>query len=227
MYYNSGIDILILVVSMIITLAAQGFINSWYRKTKQIESKGGRTGREVARKILNANGLDNVKVVETDGVLSDHYDPREKTVRLSSDIYNGTSIASISVASHECGHAIQDKNNYFFLRFRSSIVPIVNIASSFGYIAILIGVLFSAFGFIKIGIIMECIILLFQIITLPVEFNASKRALVQIKELSIVDSGEEAYCRKMLTSAALTYVASVATTILELLRLILMTRRDD
>ncbi len=221
------IDYLILGVTLLLTLGAQGYINSWYGKTKKIKAKRGMSGSEVARKILDANGLENVKVVETAGMLSDHYDPKGKVVRLSSDIYLNDSIASVSVASHECGHAIQDKNNYIFLRIRSSIVPFVNIASVFGYIAILIGIFLGALGFIKLGIILECVILFFQVITLPVEFNASSRALKQIKELKIVDEDEHKYCKKMLTAAALTYVASVATSVLEILRLVLLARRND
>ena len=224
-YY--GIEILIMGAAMLVTLGAQGYINSWYKKTKKIYSKANIKGCEVARKILDHNGLKNVKVVEVDGVLSDHYDPKAKTVRLSNDIYSSTSLASVSVAAHECGHAIQDKDNYFFLRFRSMIVPFVNIASTLGYIAIMIGIFAGALGFIRIGIVMECVILGFQLITLPVEFNASSRALKQLKELKIVEDSEHSYCFKMLRAAALTYVASVATAVLQVLRLVLMSRRND
>ena len=223
----SIMEILVMVIAMLLTLGAQGYINSWYKKTKKISATSKMSGREVARKILDENGLSNVKVVETGGVLSDHYDPKAKTVRLSSDIYNNTSLASISVAAHECGHAIQDKNNYFFLRFRSAIVPFVNIASTLGYVAIMLGIFAGALGFIRIGIVMECVILGFQIITLPVEFNASHRALIQLKELKIVENTEHKYCYKMLRAAALTYVASVATAVLQVLRLILIARRND
>lgn len=221
------ISYLLFGITMLLTLGAQGYINLWYGKTKKIMANSRISGREVARKILDHNGLKNVNVVETQGVLSDHYDPRGKVVRLSSDIYGNSSLASVSVAAHECGHAIQDKDNYFFLRFRSSIVPFVNIASTLGYVAIMIGLFMGALGFIKIGIIMECVILAFQVITLPVEFNASHRALIQLKELGIVGEEEHRYCYKMLRAAALTYVASVATSILEIMRLILISRRDD
>lgn len=222
-----GLDIIVFVVTLAITLGAQSYIKHWYNKTKDILSNKQMSGLEVARKILDSNGLENVKVVETSGVLSDHYDPRSKVVRLSTDIYHSTSLASVSVAAHECGHAIQDKNNYFFLRFRSAIVPFVNIASSLGYVAIMIGIFMSAVGLIKIGIIMEFVLLAFQVITLPVEFNASHRALIQLKELNIVESEEHKNCYKMLRAAALTYVAAVATSILEILRLVLISRRDD
>ena len=220
-------DLIIILITLAITLGSQAYINSMYRKTKQIMAKSNMTGYEVARKILDKNGLNNVQIKETSGILSDHYDPRNKTVNLSPDIYANHSLASVSVASHECGHAIQDKEGYAFLRFRNSIIPIVNFASTAGYIAIMIGLFTSVMNFIWIGIIMECIILLFQIVTLPVEFDASSRALKQIIDLKIVDSKEHKECRGMLTAAALTYVASVSTAILQILRLVLIARRDD
>lgn len=220
-------EMIILLVTLIITLSAQGYINSSYNRTKKILSGKHLTGKEVARKILDKNNLKHVKVVETSGVLTDHYDPKNKVVRLSTDIYNNTSLASISVASHECGHAIQDKDNYFFLRLRSSIVPLVNIASTLGYVAIMIGLFMGALGFLRVGIIMECVILAFQLITLPVEFDASSRALKQITELGMVSADEHRNCRQMLTAAALTYVAAVATAVLQILRLVLIARGRD
>ena len=219
-------EIILLLITLGITLCSQSYINSKYNATRKIKSNKGLKGYEVAKMILEENGLKNVSVEETRGVLSDHYDPRKKVVRLSPAIYNETSLASVSVAAHECGHAIQDKNNYTFLRFRSLLIPFVNIASFAGYVAIMIGLFAGIFGFIWIGILMECVILLFQLITLPVEFNASNRALKQIEELKIVDKKEESKCRGMLTAAALTYVASVATTMLQILRLLtIMDRR--
>ncbi len=216
-----------LLITVIITFASQNYIQSMYRKTKKISSKHGMTGEEVARKILDKNGLKSVKVQEVDGTLSDHYDPKSKTVNLSRDIFENTSLASVSVASHECGHAIQDKEGYRFLRIRSSIVPIVNLASRIGYIVIMISFLTSLLDLLWIGIGLEFIILLFQVITLPVEFNASNRALKQITDLKIVEEEEHRMCKKMLKAAALTYVASVATAVIEILRLVLIARRRD
>lgn len=221
------IDYGLLTISMIIALASQGYINSWFSKTKKMKNHKGLTGKEVARQILDKNGLKNVKVVETQGVLSDHYDPRNKTVNLSPDIYEGNTIAAVSVASHECGHAIQDKDGYLFLKIRRSIVPIVNLASTLGYISILIGIFAGAFTFLRIGILMEVVILAFQIITLPVEFNASSRALKKIEEYKMVTDEEHGYATKMLTSAALTYVASVAATLVQILRLVLLFSGND
>lgn len=219
---------ILLVLSLLVTLAAQIYINSSYKKTKRIKNRAGITGAQTARKILDENGLSNVKVEEVRGVLGDHYDPRTKTVRLSSDIYRNTSIASASVAAHECGHAIQDKEGYFFLKLRNSIVPLVNFASYAGYFAILIGIIASSLKIIWIGIIAEIVILVFQLITLPVEFAASKRALKQLEKQKILEKIEISTSKKMLTAAALTYVASVTATILEILRLLIAVGgRDD
>ena len=212
---------ILLVLALLVTLAAQIYINSSYKKTKRIKNRAGITGAQTARKILDENGLSNVKVEEVRGVLGDHYDPRTKTVRLSSDIYRNTSIASASVAAHECGHAIQDKEGYFFLKLRNSIVPLVNFASYAGYFAILIGIIASSLKIIWIGIIAEIVILVFQLITLPVEFAASKRALKQLEKQKILEKIEISTSKKMLTAAALTYVASVTATILEILRLLI------
>lgn len=214
-------QVILLLLSLLVTLAAQIYINSSYKKTKRIKNRAGITGAQTARKILDENGLSNVKVEEVSGILGDHYNPRTKTVRLSSDIYRNTSIASASVAAHETGHAIQDKEGYFFLKLRNSIVPLVNFASYAGYFAILIGIIASSLKIIWIGIIAEIVILVFQLITLPVEFDASKRALKQLEKQKILEKIEISTSKKMLTAAALTYVASVTATILEILRLLI------
>ena len=221
-------NIIIFIVTLLITLGAQAYISLKYSSTRKIRATSGLSGRDVARKILDANGLENVRIAEVTGELTDHYDPRNKTVNLSSNIYNGTSVASYSVASHECGHAIQDKDGYLFLKIRSSIVPLVNFSSRAGYFAILFGLIFSWMDLLFIGIIFEAVILLFQIITLPVEFNASHRALGELEKLNLVTESEHSKARGMLIAAALTYVASVATAILEILRLLLIfSSRDD
>ena len=217
---------LIFGISCLITMGAQAYLNSNYKRCEKILTKKGLTGSEVARKILDHNKLKDVKVEEVKGVLSDHYDPKAKVVRLSTSIHSNISIASVAVAAHECGHAIQDKDGYFFLRFRHSIIPMVNIASKAGYFAILIGLIFGALQLFWIGIICEFLILFFQVVTLPVEFNASSRALNQLLELKIVEKEELSDCRGMLTAAALTYVSAVAASLLEIFRLLLMARRD-
>lgn len=219
---------LLTILAFIITITAQIFVNGSYSKTRKIKNKHNLTGEQVARTILDKNGLQNVQIEEVGTTLGDHYDPRSKTVRLSSDIYHNTSIASASVAAHECGHAIQDKDDYTFLRIRHALIPVVNFSSYAGYIAIVIGCIFSSINLIWVGILMEIVILLFQLITLPVEFNASSRALKQLEELNLLEKSEIKYSRKMLKAAAMTYVASVAAAVLEILRLLLIFgRRDD
>ena len=215
-------------LALIITLGAQFYVNSSYNKFKRISNRKGITGREAARMVLDKNGLSNIDVVEVAGTLTDHYDPTKKVIRLSTEIYNESSVSAVAVACHECGHAIQDKDNYTMLRIRHALVPFVNFSSYAGYFAILIGVLFSSVDLIWLGILCECVILLFQLVTLPVEFNASSRALNKIKELNILDEDELSSGKTVLRAAALTYVASVAAAVLEILRLILLfTRRED
>ena len=222
------ISLILIITATGITSLASIYIRMNYSKYKQVPVKSQKNGYDVAREILDRNGLSNVLILETQGELSDHYDPSNKTVKLSHDIYHGKTIAAVSVASHECGHAIQDKEGYTFLRFRNKIVPLVNFSSKLGYIAIMVGLVLSLANLVWIGIAFEIIILLFQLITLPVEFDASKRALELIKKYHIVDDDEHKGSKKMLTSAALTYVAGVLSTLLEILRLALMiTGRDD
>jgi len=220
-------DILLMIIAIVITTVAQIFVSSSYSKYKKIKAKGNLTGFEVARNILDNHNLNNVYVTETTGVLSDHYDPSRKVIRLSKDVFHGNSIASYSVAAHEVGHAIQDKEGYSFLRFRSIIFPLVNFASYFGYIAIMIGIIFSVVDFIWVGIALEIIILLFQLITLPVEFDASKRALQELRNEKMLTKNEISSSKNMLMAAAFTYVASVLSTILQILRLILIFGKSD
>ena len=223
MYFGYGL----VLIAFLITLAADIYLRTRYSKYKKVKVKSGMTGAEVAREILKENGLDNIYVVETRGYLTDHYDPRAKVVRLSTDIYNGDSIASVSVAAHECGHAVQDKEGYFFLKFRSFLVPIVNFSTKFGYLAVLIGLIFGSMNLAWIGIILLVAILLFQLITLPVEFNASKRGKIFLSKLKVVDSGEKSMASSMLMAAAMTYIASLISTLLDLLRLVLVVMSND
>lgn len=225
-YYFISYGITLLAV--IITVIAQAFVSGSYNKYSKIKNIKNITGLEAARCLLDNNGLKNVDVVEVSGYLTDHYDPRDKIIRLSSNIYGGSSIAAIAVACHECGHAFQDKENYLFMKIRASLVPVVNFSSYAGYIAIMLGILSSSFNMIWVGIILEMMILLFQIVTLPVEINASKRALGELKKYNLLDNSELKQGKIMLTSAAFTYVASVLNSLLQILRLILLYgRRDD
>lgn len=222
------ISMILILGAVIITGGAQAYISMNYRRYKQEFVKSGKSGFDTAREILDKNGLSKVLIIETSGELSDHYDSSKKVVKLSHDIYNGKTIAAVSVASHECGHAIQDKNGYTFLRFRNSIVPIVNISSKLGYIAIAVGFALQHMGLLWTGIAFEVVILLFQLVTLPVEFDASRRALKLIKDYGIVSENEHDGAKKMLTSAALTYVAGVLATLMEILRYVfIFIGRDD
>jgi len=225
--YETITTIIISVLGLVITILAQVYVTSSYNKYKKVDTSSNLTGFEVARKILDKNGLNDVHVVEVKGNLTDHYDPKRKVVRLSSDIFNGTTIASNSVAAHEVGHAIQDKEGYSFMKIRAFLVPVVNFCSNLGYIVLVIGFIASAFNIVYIGIFLLATTLLFKLVTLPVEFNASKKAKTELSSIGILKGEEQEQSRKMLTAAALTYVASLVTTLLQILRLVLMARDND
>lgn len=212
----------LVLIGVVITLIAQSFVNSRYKKYQKVNNKKGLSGQEVARMILDESGLSDVYVTEVKGVLSDHYDPNRKVVRLSTDIFHGESIAAASVAAHEVGHAIQDKEGYFFIRLRGFIFPLVSFASKFGYLAIMIGFLFNMLDLAWGGIGLLLVILFFQLITLPVEFDASRRALVHLEKMKILDKKEHSGSEEMLKAAAMTYVAGLATTLLEIFRYVLI-----
>ncbi len=220
-------DLILAIIVILIPLIAQIGVSSNYQKYKRVKNTKELTGYDVARKILDENGLGDIYIVETRGELTDHYDPTKKVVRLSSDIYHGKTVAAMSVAAHECGHAVQDKEGYTFMRIRSAIFPIVNVATSISYWIILLGFLFELLDLIYIGIALTCLGLLFQIVTLPVEFDASKRAGVFLKEYNLAIEDESKGVKKMLGAAAMTYVAGVLASALQILRLILLARNND
>ena len=221
-------DMILMIISLVITLGAQLFVSGAYSKYSKVKNKKRMSGSEAARYILDKNGLKDVKVRLVGGYLSDYYDPRNKTVNLSSANYENASVGALSVACHECGHAIQDKVGYAFMRIRAALVPFVNFSSYAGYFAILFGCLFDSMNLIWFGIFAEMIILLFQIVTLPVEIDASKRAIKELDKYELLDKDELSGGKTMLIAAALTYVASVATTVIQILRLILtFGNRDD
>lgn len=225
--YEDIFTIALAILGFVIVLMAQAKVNNAYKTYRKITSKQGLTGFEVARKILDSNGLSNVLIVEIKGELTDHYDPSRKVLRLSKEIFHGDSIASVSVAAHEVGHAIQDKDGYAFMKIRSALVPVVNFVSYIGYFVMFISLIAGIFAYFTIGIIIVLATILFQLITLPVEFDASKRALNQLNKLKLVDGSESVYAKSMLDAAALTYVASLVSSLLSLLRLILMARDRD
>lgn len=225
-YYGIDPTIFILIPGILFTMYAQFKVSSTTNRYFKVRSKFGYTGEQTARKILDANGLYNVRIEMVRGRLSDHYDPRSNVVRLSEDVYYGTSITSVSVAAHECGHAIQHAKGYAPLQIRSSLVPVVSFASNISWFLILIGFVMSG-PFLKIGILLFSASVLFQIVTLPVEFNASRRALVQIGNEGILEGKEIKEGKDVLTAAALTYVAAALVSVLQLLRLIAISQRRD
>ncbi|WP_294463815.1 zinc metallopeptidase [uncultured Anaerofustis sp.] len=222
-YYYYG-EYWILLPAILLTLYASFKVNSTFRKYSKVENSRGITGYDCARKILDSNGLNDVEIQRVEGSMTDHYDPRSRVLRLSDTVFNVDSIAAVSVAAHECGHAIQHQQGYAPLTIRNTIVPAVNLASSFSWILILLGLFFSFSNLITVGIIFFAATVVFQLITLPVEFNASSRALRIISDMGIVYGGEEKAAKKVLSAAALTYVAAALTSILQLLRLILISR---
>ncbi|MBM4762108.1 zinc metallopeptidase [Bacillus sp. B15-48] len=217
-------------IVLLVPIWAQLRVKSTFKRYSQVASSSQMRGAEVARKILDDNGLYHVGIEETSGVLSDHYDPRSKTVRLSSDNYHGHSVAAAAIAAHEVGHAIQDQEDYSFLRFRHALVPVANLGSNFSWIFILIGIFAQLSNMLLLGIIFMAAGVLFQLITLPVEFNASNRAMEQVVSAGIIRNDEERETKKVLNAAALTYVAAAAVAVLELLRLVMiytgMTREE-
>ena len=216
--------LLIFIGILIIPITAQIIINVNYKKYSSIKNENSFTGFDAARKILDSNGLQDIHIVETKGFLTDHYDPQRKVIRLSSAVFHTDTISAVSVAAHECGHAIQDKDGYAFMRIRSFIFPIVNFASKIAYVVLLIGFLTYITDLIWLGIILVSFGVIFQLVTLPVEFNASKRAKQELSKLNILIGEENEGAQKMLLSAALTYVAGLISSLLELLRLVLIAR---
>jgi Zn-dependent membrane protease YugP len=209
-------------IIIIVPLWAQFKVKSTYKKYSKVPISTGITGAQAARRILDDNGLQHVSVMESHGFLSDHYNPMTKTVNLSPNNFHGHSIAGAAVAAHEVGHAIQDKEAYAFLRFRHALVPVANISSNLSWVFIMIGIFSTLTNMLLLGIVLMAAGVLFQVITLPVEFNASNRAMDQIVSSGIIRNDEEREARKVLNAAAMTYVAAAAVAVLELVRLILM-----
>ena len=229
MFYPYYIDptYLILIPAILISAWAQFKVSSTFNKYSTVRSINGYTGAQVARILLNDAGLQEVEIQQVPGRLSEHYDPRAKVLRLSSDVYGSTSVASIGVAAHEVGHAIQDKESYSALVFRNAIVPVVNFSSSLSWILFFIGILLSYSTLVTIGIILFSVVVLFQLVTLPVEFNASSRALKLLEARGILYDKEVDGARKVLSAAALTYVAATLMAVLQLVRLIAISNRNS
>lgn len=227
MFYWDSTYILVIIAG-IIMLIAQGRISSAYAKYSKVPTLRHKTGAEVARAILNSNGLQDVKVeMSSSSQLSDHYDPRARAVRLSPKVYNESSIASVAVAAHEVGHAIQHANGYFGIKVRDAVLPLAQIGSSLGWVSIMLGIIFSNTTFLYIGVLSVGAIALFQLVTLPVEFNASSRALRILSNDNYLTEEEQPQAKAMLSAAAMTYVAGLISSLLNLLRMVLIAQRHD
>lgn len=214
--------IIYFIIIMLLPLYAQFKVKRTYKKFAEVPSQKGMTGAQVARMILDQHGLTDVRVVPTQGYLADHYNPATKTVALSEDNYYNSSIAGTAVAAHEVGHAMQHAEAYAMLTLRSKLVPAANISSNMSWIFVMIGIFASSSGFLLLGIALLAAGVVFQLVTLPVEFDASKRAMDEVVSLGIIANNEESSARKVLNAAAMTYVAAAAVAVMELTRLILV-----
>jgi len=215
---------ILLIIAIIIPIVAHLKLKATFSKYLSVDSANGVSGAAVAQRMLANNGIYDVTVEMTKGKLSDHYDPKAKAVRLSPEVYSGTSLASLGVAAHEVGHAIQHSNGYFPLEFRSALVPVANIGSMAAFPVIIAGFIFDSSGFVNVGIALLVAVLAFQVVTLPVEFNASNRAIGQLKDQGFIAPQETSGVQKVLTAAALTYVAAVMVTVLEIVRLVIISK---
>lgn len=218
--------ILVLIGAAICALASLN-VNSTYKKFSSYANSRRMTGRDAAQAILRAAGITDVMIQPISGNLTDHYSPKEKVLRLSDSVYHSTSVAAIGVAAHECGHAIQHQRNYAFLSLRSAAVPIANFGSMLSWPVILLGLVLGTPGIAQVGVLLFSFVVLFQLITLPVEFNASKRAMQILQGQGILMGEELNGAKKVLNAAAMTYVAAAFSGILQLLRLMLLTRRRN
>lgn len=222
MYFPGDPTFLLLIPVLVLAFYAQSKVKGNYKKYLQLQSSVNLSGSEVARTILDRNGLQNVQVLPVEGVLTDHFDPRSNEVHLSKEVYYGTSVSSITIAAHECGHALQYATGYAPLRIRASILPVANLGSTLAFPLFIAGLLFSITGLMDIGIVLFAAALLFHLVTLPVEYNASNRAFQQLGDRIIIYPDEMKAARKVLNAAALTYVASTLMALVNLLRLIFL-----
>ena len=227
-YYYYDPTYMLIIISALISLFAQFLVNSRFSQYSRVRSRSGMTGAQAAERILQSQGIYDVAIQRVSGKLTDHYDPRNKTLNLSDAVYASTSVAAVGVAAHECGHAIQHARGYAPLSFRSALVPVANIGSQLSWLFIILGIFFGgSHTLIMIGILMFSAAVLFQLVTLPVEFNASGRALKLLSETGILQKDEVSDTRKVLSAAALTYVAAAATAVLQLLRLLRLFGGND
>lgn len=231
-YYYYGFDwtYLLLVIGLVLSLVVSGRMKTTASKYSRIQSRCGLTGAQAAQRILSAAGVQGVTIGHISGNLTDHYNPTNKRLNLSDTVYNSTSLTAIGVAAHECGHAIQHAYGYSPLNIRSAIVPIANIGSSLSWPIFFMGLIFGSSSLTTVGIVLFTAVVVFQLVTLPVEFNASSRALTMLENTGIMYREEIKDTKKVLRAAAMTYVAALAQSALQLLRLVILSRgrrRDD
>ena len=226
-YYWWDPTYFLVIIGAVICLLASAHVNNTFKKYSKYRSMSGMTGAQAAQRILNAAGIYDVEIRHISGNLTDHYDPRNKTLNLSESVYGSMSVAAIGVAAHECGHAIQHQKEYAPLQIRSSLVPVANFGSGASWFFIIAGLFLSWQPLVTTGIVLFSLAVLFQLVTLPVEFNASSRALKMLGSSGMLGNDEVKGARKVLTAAALTYVAALASSILQLLRLIILAGGRD
>lgn len=214
-------------LGLILTMIASAGVNSTFAKYNRVRCMRGMTGAQAAEQVLHAAGIYDVQIRHVSGKLTDHYDPRNKTLNLSDSTYSSPSVAAVCVAAHECGHAVQDQKKYGPLVLRSTLVPLANFGSQLSWPVFLAGLIFSLQPLVMAGIVLFSLAVLFQLVTLPVEFNASSRALHILEDTGMLGSQEMTGARKVLRAAAMTYVAALASSLLQLLRLVLLARRND
>ena len=215
-------QILLIAIPFLLCVGAQLLVKSRYRKYSAVSNSRGLTGAQAAYELLMSRGIQNVRIERTSGTMSDHYDPRNNTIYLSDGVYNSTSIAAVGIACHEAGHACQYAEKYFPIKIRSKVIPVANIGSSIGLPLCIIGIIFSFSTLFYIGIILYAAVFIFQLATLPVEFNASKRALEAIEQRGMLNDTEYSGAKAVLSAAALTYVASMASSLITIIRLLLI-----
>ncbi len=226
-FYMDYWYLVLVVPTIIIAMIAQFRVNSAFKKYNQVESIRGATAADITRRILDANRLSSVAVERVGGNLTDHYDPRANVIRLSDSVYNSTSVAAIGVAAHEAGHAVQHSENYLPIKIRNAIVPVANLGCNIAPLLIIFGIILSFEPLVIFGIVLYSAIAVFQLVTLPVEFNASGRAIRTLDSMEILTDDELKGAKKVLSAAALTYVAALLTTLANLFRFILLARRND
>lgn len=224
MYFLWDSTYILVIIGAVISGVASLGVNSTFRKYSRYTNARGITAQQCAQEILRRSGINDVRIERTRGNLTDHYSPGDKVLRLSESVYGSTSVAALGVAAHECGHAIQHQVGYAPLKLRSLSVPMANIGSYLSWPIVIIGLIIGSLGLARIGVVLFTLVVLFQLITLPVEFNASRRAIAILSDSGMLGAEETAGAKKVLFAAAMTYVAALFTAILQLLRLVLLTR---